>query len=184
MAHHAQETNTTREEVCDTEAANALSKAQAKWKREWYLDWIKYRLQERNDNIPEEMRSKFYDPNADHSHFLMKIHASTLQSSLGSLDCSICYGDLQTNNPRQLPCGHMFHLECLKLFFSRRETGDKCPFCQCEWKIFRVPEWEYPRYKYFNQKVPGERPRQIRVQVGGFRNFGVDLTLYESRHLG
>ena len=184
MGQNAEETYSTKSDTNEAKTSKALSKAQNAWKREWYLDWVKYRIHERNKKIPREKQSEFYDPNADHSHFIMKVHSSRLQSSHGSIDCSICYDDLRTNNPRQLPCGHMFHLECLKTTFARRENGDKCPFCSREWKIFRLPEWEYPRYKYFNQNVPGERPRQIRVQVGGFRKFGMDLTDYEKRHWG
>jgi hypothetical protein len=174
----------TREDLEAAETSEVLSKAQDEWKKEWYLDWIKYRNQERSNKVPQDMQAELYDPNADHSHFLMKVHHSRLESSLGDIDCSICYDDLRTNNPRQLPCGHMFHLDCLKQVFARRENGDKCPFCGREWTLFRVPDWNFPQYKYFNQYIPGERPRQIRVQVGGFKKFGLDLTDYEKRHWG
>jgi hypothetical protein len=45
-----------------------------------------------------------------------------------TLDCTICFGSIE-NGERigALPCDHIFHVECLKSWLTRRAV---CPLCQ------------------------------------------------------
>nr|XP_011470599.1 PREDICTED: ERAD-associated E3 ubiquitin-protein ligase HRD1-like [Fragaria vesca subsp. vesca] len=46
--------------------------------------------------------------------------------------CSICLEGLQggttTSTPKQPPCGHVYHQNCLAKWLSR---SDSCPLCRC-----------------------------------------------------
>ncbi len=176
----------TQNEFCSAEAEpkveptaqETLAEAQVEWKRQWYHDKREYRVQEKKNGVDKEKRAKFYDADAESNDFMREVEAASIQSK----KCGIFYEDLNTGKPRQLPCGHLFHPDCLRMYFEKRESAEKCPNCSRGWTIIRKPEWNFPRYKYFNQNIPGEQSGQIRVQVGGFKQSGTELTSYEKRH--
>ena len=45
--------------------------------------------------------------------------------------CSICYELLKDKDISRVPCGHVFHTECIKIWYDRRaDLGEPtCPIC-------------------------------------------------------
>jgi hypothetical protein len=50
---------------------------------------------------------------------------------LGAGECLICHDSLEigANNPKVLPCNHVYHLNCLRTWFQHRQT---CPLCRTD----------------------------------------------------
>ena len=94
--------------------AQALAKAQVEWKRQWYEDLRIYRLQGKKYDIPEWERAQVYDSDADNSDFLKEFD---VKGSVIEI-CHTCYKYASPNKLRKLPCGHIFYLDCLRLYFT------------------------------------------------------------------
>lgn len=51
------------------------------------------------------------------------------------VECAICLGPLQHGDRvGDIPCGHLFHKDCLKTWLVRRK---RCPLCQCQGLLTR-----------------------------------------------
>jgi hypothetical protein len=87
-----------------------LAESQSVWKRQRYQDKREYRAQEKKSGVDKEKRAKFYDPDAESSDFIREVEAASIESE----ECRVCYENLKTGKPRQLPCGLIFHLDCLR----------------------------------------------------------------------
>jgi hypothetical protein len=49
-------------------------------------------------------------------------------SETDAIDCTICFATLiDGDRVGSLPCDHLFHVECLKMWLPRRNV---CPLCQ------------------------------------------------------
>lgn len=53
--------------------------------------------------------------------------------------CMICYEGMTAG--KKLPCGHIFHLECIRMWFQTRQN---CPFCRAEVLIGPTPTTPTP----------------------------------------
>lgn len=44
-------------------------------------------------------------------------------------ECPICFEDMKPDTVMVLPCGHEFHLKCLREWWKRKTT---CPMCRVD----------------------------------------------------
>lgn len=79
---------------------------------------------------------------------------------MGAL-CTACYEGLQDKPQRTLPCGHMFHAECVQEYI---ETHNQCPTCRAKvWRNVRLESGAWVRMdvnlapKAAAPKPPGRR---------------------------
>jgi E3 ubiquitin-protein ligase synoviolin len=57
--------------------------------------------------------------------------------------CVICRVALTREESRRLPCGHLYHIDCLDRWLSEHRT---CPFCQTDIPdLLTATNWTYPR---------------------------------------
>ena len=47
-----------------------------------------------------------------------------------SCECVICYTDYETKEAAKLPCGHVFHNECIKKWLDLEIDNNSCPMCR------------------------------------------------------
>lgn len=72
--------------------------------------------------------------------------------------CMICYEGMTTG--KKLPCGHIFHLECIRMWFQTRQN---CPFCRAEVPVGPTPTDPPPG----EAGVGGVDPAVVQGNVGG-----------------
>merc|ERR1719188_87701 len=98
----------------------------------------------------------------------IKVTAYDIAANEGS-ECSICLGDLEVGEPAlRIPCGHLFHEECVKDWLKK---SNECPVCRFE---LPTDDAEY------------ERGRQTRMASRKIRMRRVDLdvkSVQELKHL-
>ena len=58
--------------------------------------------------------------------------------------CAICLNNMKNTSVKFIPCGHVFHNECLnKLMMSRCQSKNNCPHCRALIKISEESESEW-----------------------------------------
>jgi hypothetical protein len=58
--------------------------------------------------------------------------------------CAICLNNMKNTSVKFIPCGHVFHNECLnKLMMSRCQSKNNCPHCRALIKISEESEEEW-----------------------------------------
>mmetsp|Transcript_28702 Transcript_28702/g.55858 ORF Transcript_28702/g.55858 Transcript_28702/m.55858 type:complete len:155 (+) Transcript_28702:694-1158(+) len=92
--------------------------------------------------LSEAIETKKGSEGVDASLFFIGVH----------LSCTICREDFQidkqTEQAASLPCGHLFHVNCIKPWLMKRNA---CPLC---------------RYKLPSSEVKAEDRRQLRERLG------------------
>lgn len=129
------------------------------WKEDKYLSWIENNLSgtiviklklERNKRFYEgffkyDLEDYRRRPNAkldDRMHCLTPGWNAKLLTKVNATsrlddDCAICYEALRTDQPRELPCKHIFHLDCIGNWLFDDNNG--CPMCRKKYMIVRPP---------------------------------------------
>jgi len=69
--------------------------------------------------------------------------------------CIICREEMVANMTKKLPCGHIFHKNCLQSWFQRQQT---CPTCRLD--VLRAP---LPGQNARRQNQPAAQPRPGQV---------------------
>lgn len=89
------------------------------------------------NNVPRRYQELVFDPDhhPESSHFLEKV-----REEVGV--CKACklyvFGE---NDLKRLPCGHVFHYECVLDWFN--ELGqNRCPDCDLEFQLIRPPRFD------------------------------------------
>lgn len=70
--------------------------------------------------------------------------------------CSICQDDI-LNNKFYLPCGHVFHKECVASWI---QTKDTCPMCRAKYESLVAPPPPVPRQPVPAIEAIHRQPRQ------------------------
>lgn len=97
----------------------------------------------RGDRFIEEARRQRHEarqqalvpnqPKGLPQHVLNNLSSFTIKNkdehSSDDLDCTICQEDLCQEKAASLPCGHMFHKRCIRVWLKRKAT---CPTCRLE----------------------------------------------------
>lgn len=52
------------------------------------------------------------------------------QYSQESTNCSICLGDIKSEDQAETKCGHKFHKDCIKEWLGKGTMGKNCPLCR------------------------------------------------------
>ncbi|KAF8855026.1 hypothetical protein BDZ45DRAFT_746923 [Acephala macrosclerotiorum] len=66
------------------------------------------------------------------SKFLARVDSANILDD----PCSICYETLSRDDPRKLPCNHIFHLVCIGIWL---EANNGCPMCRNKYNIAHPP---------------------------------------------
>ena len=73
---------------------------------------------------PNEVTKEYLE-----NRFPKKIYVDALLTK-GDPVCTICLSDLRVGNKvRKLPCEHIFHEECIDLWFMRHPRNPTCATC-------------------------------------------------------
>merc|ERR1719232_1033053 len=64
--------------------------------------------------------------------------------------CIICREEMTASSTKKLPCGHIFHRNCLRSWFQRQQT---CPTCRLD--VLRAPA---------SSSTPGQQQQQQQPQ--------------------
>ncbi|OBT65075.1 hypothetical protein VE03_05204 [Pseudogymnoascus sp. 23342-1-I1] len=106
-------------------------------RREWFLRIAWRREVSRRFGVPPEC---YYVPNnaSDDTDLLVRVQ----QPETDGESCAVCItefstGDGDDDNVRRLPCGHLFHYECILRWLYNRN----CPVCRREYALARMPRF-------------------------------------------
>jgi hypothetical protein len=117
------------------------------WERRWNYEYGKYRSSPGGQG-PHAHR--ICDLKANGDGFLLPAEAPFNDV------CAICkappnterYTGQGVGNPRKLPCGHVFHFECIVEWMTYRGCGN-CPYCRREWPVIFKNGFDKQVYRWF-----------------------------------
>ena len=78
-----------------------------------------------------KLRTKRFRRDSEKVERMDSNDSNTMDEEDDGFSCAICFGPLEDNDRvGDLPCQHMFHVECLKTWLQRGRNA--CPLCQGE----------------------------------------------------
>lgn len=95
-------------------------------------------------------------PKVDENH-----HMENVNNGFSQINCPICLEDFEVNvtQVRQLPCDHIYHLDCIDPFLKSR--SNLCPLCK---RSVLPPGYIPPFFQLTNVTVRRERQLRSRAQ--------------------
>jgi len=66
------------------------------------------------------------------------------------MECSICLCD---DAKFKLKCGHVFHTDCIKNWYTKGENGEKCPMCRKFLNIDLQKKWYEEREEHNEEEI-------------------------------
>lgn len=82
-----------------------------------------------------------------------KLHSPTEEEVAEHETCIICRSKITANDSRKLPCGHIFHVDCMIYWFGSRQI---CPLCNA-----RVPDFQEMANENQEVNENGEQTEEI-----------------------
>ena len=103
-------------------------------KEAWFHEQERRRRNAEAAGTPFKDQPLVYRPDLPCSHLLERVHGS-------GENCSICTESMEVSQDiRQLPCKHHFHVECITPWFDKRKKT--CPLCRHEYNLVFVPKFD------------------------------------------
>jgi chaperonin cofactor prefoldin len=129
------------EEVAEEIAYLELEISQAMVEKNYFLAFKELRKLQEVNGVP--LREQTHMLASSWSNSLLTTETAPPPSEDGTSkeeeNCSICFSDLYSDRCRSLPCGHLWHGDCITQWF---EAHDTCPMCRAPYKILRSPPWD------------------------------------------
>jgi len=90
--------------------------------------------------------------------------------------CAICLNNMKNTSVKFIPCGHVFHNECLnKLMMSRCSSKNNCPHCRAQIKIYEEEESEEEAESEAESEEESEAEEESEEEAGEVRRYHPEM---------